>query len=85
MQPMSLRAQLWEVGRRRVNSAWAAHIQAPDTMVTYLASRAFLENWPQGDDTAVIRAVHHHLANNPFLPDSVPGIFLTGKPWVELE
>lgn len=79
-EPMSLRAQLYELACRRINKAWADHVLHPMSKVEALAAKAFLERWPEGDDTCILRAVYEYMGQNGgILPESVLGISLSGK------
>lgn len=79
---MTLRAQFYEVLRRKYagmpdQAKYYAWAETDPVMATLaLAARAFREQWPEGNDTAVVRATLDVLANDPEGFGTAIGIFL---------
>lgn len=51
---MTLREQIRKIAERRVNPVYAEATNFP-MLVTMLSAKAFIEQWPDGDDTAALR------------------------------
>lgn len=61
---MKLREKVIEIAARRVNTAFAQRV-AFAQIVAALASEAFAQQWPEGQDTDAIRKAWHILQGSP--------------------
>lgn len=67
-----LREQVQEIGRKRKNREYVAAVAFPE-LVDALAVQAFVERWPEGDDTAAVRRAAILLHISPgWIPDEEP-------------
>lgn len=74
---ITLRAQVYEMACRHVNKAWAESA-AIGRIIDSLCVKAFIERWPEGNDTVVLRTAYRLLQEGA-ISQSEPGVFYVNQ------
>jgi hypothetical protein len=76
----TLREQIREIGRMKINPHFVAAVDFP-RIVSFLAEKAFIENWPDNSSSRAIRRAYELLMSQGFVSETEPAIGVwPGKP-----
>lgn len=70
---MKLREQIKDIGCRKINSYFVAQTNFP-LVATTLAAKAFMEAWPEDQDTRALRQACKLLSNPGWISEDMEGV-----------
>jgi hypothetical protein len=70
---MTLREQLRQIGTRVINEAWANSVGI-SRLIDALIVKAFIEDWPGGNDTRALRRAYELLDKTFVIADDEPAV-----------